>query len=350
MLKNLAYAALFFSGAVRLAYWLNRDRQVVVTYHNILPDRMLDDSLHAMEVHAASVFERQLRVITQRFRVTTELGRPGTCIVTFDDGYCNNFDIARPLLARHDALAYFFVPLSIAETGETLWVDKFRLWLGAAPAGRYELLGTSFGLGDAASRHDAAGALWRLVEADYHNHRLILDAMDEVHPFESLPIDTQLRRLRYGGMTREELRSLARSGHRVGAHSHRHDILSRLSDADLERDFAACARQMGKLYTTPVYAYPFGGAEHLDDRVIAGCARAGFTAAFIYLPDLDGTFMRPGPFTIARLTLPNTANRFAIDAKLSGAEAMLKAVLRSMRGCLRVAGRKPLPHYPQPQA
>ena len=350
MLKELVYAALYFSGAVRLAYRLNRDRQIVVTYHNVLPDRMLDDGLHAMEAHAASVFARQLALITRRFPVTTELGKPGSCVITFDDGYRNNFEIARPLLAHHDALAYFFVPLSIAETGDTLWVDKFRLWLGAAPWGRYEILGTAIELGDTASRHRAAGTLWRLIEADYRNHRLILDAMNRAHAFDALPIDAELRRLRYGGMTREELRTMARSGHRIGAHSQRHDILSRLSDAELDRDFAACARQLGKLYTTPVYAYPFGGVEHLDDRVVEGCARAGFSAAFIYLPSLDGTGMQPGSFTITRMTLPNTANRFVIEAKLSGAEEILKGAIRSIRERLRTVRRKSLRHYPQPQA
>jgi hypothetical protein len=80
-----------------------------------------------------------------------------------------------------------------------------------------------------------------------------------------------------------------------------------------------------------VYAYPFGGVEHLDERVIDSCVRAGFASAFIYLPDLHDTGMRPGLFTIPRLTLPNTANRFVIEAKLSGAEAMLRQLVREAR-------------------
>jgi peptidoglycan/xylan/chitin deacetylase (PgdA/CDA1 family) len=330
-LKELAYAALYFSGAVHLAYWLNRRAQVVVTYHNVLPDGMIDDSLHALEAHGASVFQRQLALIARRFPITTELNKPGTCLITFDDGYRNNFKIAAPLLAKHGALAYFFVPVAITETGETLWVDQFRLWLGAAPSGSYVIAGTTVALGDNASRHEAAKVLWRLIEADYDARLAILGEMNRLVPFERLPIDPKLRSLRYGGVTAEQLEALARAGHRIGAHSLRHDILSRLSPAELEKDFAACAAQLGVLYTTPVYAYPFGGIEHLGERVIDGCARAGFAAAFIYLPTLDATGMSPGPFTMPRLTLPNTASRFVIEAKLSGAEAMLRDLVRKAR-------------------
>lgn len=342
--KALGYTALYFSGAVHLAYWLNRRAQVVVTYHHVLPDRMLDESLHAMEVHAASVFEKQLAIIARRFPVTTEPGRPGTCLITFDDGYRNNLEIAAPLLARFGAAAYFFVPLEIARHGETLWVDRFRLWLGAAPAGTYTIAGQTVELSGDASRHAAAGQLWRVIETDYRDRHAVLTDMDAAVPFAALPLEPELRSLRYGGMTPEELGTLARAGHKIGAHSQRHDILSRLSGDELDEDFAACAAAIGPLYNTRVYAYPFGGIEHLDERVITGCARAGFSSAFIYLPTLDGSGLRPGPYTITRLTLPNSANRFVIEAKLSGAEAMLKALARravaKLRGAARVRARR----------
>jgi peptidoglycan/xylan/chitin deacetylase (PgdA/CDA1 family) len=344
--KALGYAALYCSGAVHLAYRLNRHAQVVVTYHHVLPDRMLDDSLHALEVHAASVFERQLAIIARRFRITTEIGPPGSCLITFDDGYRNNLEIAAPLLARFAASAYFFAPLEIALQGQTLWVDKFRLWLGSAPAGTYVVAGQTLELGDAASRHAAASRLWRVIDADYRSWPGVIADMDRTVPFHALPLDADLRSLRYGGMDADDLRGLAGAGHKIGAHSRRHDILSRLTGAELEGDFAACAAAIGPLYNTRVYAYPFGGAEHLDERVIAACARAGFTAAFIYLPTLDGASLRPGPHTIPRLTLPNTANRFVIEAKLSGAEAMIRSLTRAaaarLRGTARLAASR---HY-----
>jgi peptidoglycan/xylan/chitin deacetylase (PgdA/CDA1 family) len=327
-LADAAHAALYFSGAVHLAYWLNRHRQVVVTYHNVLPDRMLDDSLHSWQAHAESVFARQLAIIQRRFTVTTELDRPGTCLITFDDGYCNNARVAGPLLAQAGAPAYFFVPLETAQRGEPNWVDKLRLWLGAAPSGDYRIAGAGIALGDAGSRHRAAGILWSLIEKDYRARHAVLDDMDCAAPFDTLPIDPELRALRYTAMPLPDLERLAAFGHKIGCHSRAHDILSRLSAAELDADFRTCAAQRGSLYNTAVYAYPFGGAAHLNERVFAACRRAGFAAAFIYLPSLDGTTMEPGAFAIPRQTLPNTANRFAIEAKLSGAEHSIRQLAR----------------------
>jgi peptidoglycan/xylan/chitin deacetylase (PgdA/CDA1 family) len=322
------YALLYVSGVIRLAYWLGRNRQVVVTYHNVLPDRLVDDSLHGREAHAASVFSRQLAVIRRRFPVTTELGRPGSCVIAFDDGYSNNARIAGPLLAESGALAYFFVPLETARDGQPNWVDKLRLWIGAAPSGTYSICGTEITLDDIASRHRAADALWQIIEQDYAKRDALLADMHRAVPFEALPIDPELRALRYDTMTIPELGQLAAAGHKIGCHSRSHDILSRLSEHDLAADFRDCAAYRGSLYNTGVYAYPFGGVAHVNEWVIAACRRAGFSAALIYLPSLDGTALEPGPFTIPRQTLPNTASRFVIEAKLSGVDVVIRRLVR----------------------
>ncbi len=348
-LTNAACAVLYLSGATYLAYRLNRHRQVIVTYHNVLPDRMQDGGLHSWETHAASVFARHLAIIRRRFPVTTELGRPGTCMITFDDGYSNNARVAGPLLAQAGAAAYFFVPLETAESGEPNWVDKLRLWLGAAPAGSYRIAGCEITLGDAASRHRAAGQLWCLIEADYQSRHAVLDDMNRAAPFDTLPIDPELRALRYEAMSIPELEGLAGTGHKIGCHSRAHDILSRLSALEIEADFRACAAHLGLTYNTDIYAYPFGGTAHLDERVIVACRRAGFSAAFIYLPTLDGTAFAPGPFTIPRLTLPNTANSFVIEAKLSGIDALIKRLARVVRYRVRRrSARHARPTQPEP--
>lgn len=325
---HAAYALLYVSGVIHLAYWLGRKRQIIVTYHNVLPDRLIDDSLHGMNAHAASVFRKQLAIIRRRFPVTTEFGRPGSCVIAFDDGCSNNARVAGPLLADSGALAYFFVPLETALDGQPNWVDKLRLWIGAAPSGSYRICGTEIALDDIASRDRAAGALWHIIEQDYAKRDVVLDDMRRSVPFEALPIDPQLRELRYDPMTIPELRRLAGAGHRIGCHSRSHDILSRLSAHDLEADFRDCAAHYGSLYNTSIYAYPFGGTAHVNERVIAACRRAGFSAALIYLPSLDGTAFEPGPFTIPRQTLPNSDNRFVIEAKLSGVELVLRRLAR----------------------
>ncbi len=58
---HTAYALLYFSGAIRLAYWLGRNRQVIVTYHNVLPDVFLDGSLHGLAAHAEFGFQQAAR-------------------------------------------------------------------------------------------------------------------------------------------------------------------------------------------------------------------------------------------------------------------------------------------------
>jgi peptidoglycan/xylan/chitin deacetylase (PgdA/CDA1 family) len=348
--KNAACALLYLSGVVHVAYWLNRHRQIVVTYHNVLPDRMLDDSLHSLEAHSESVFAKQLSIISRRFPITTELGLPGTCVITFDDGYSNNVRIAAPLLARWGALAYFFVPLETARRQEPNWVDKLRLWLGAAPAGRYQVLKSEIAIDDHASRHRAADLIWKLIEADYPCYAAALEDMEHAIRFDDLPIDPELRSLRYAPIPVSDLRALADTGHRIAAHSRAHDILSRLPEKDIEADFSTCMAENGPIYNTSVYAYPFGGPDHVDEKVVEACRSAGFAAALLFIPSLDGTGFTPGPFTIPRCSLPNTANRFVIEMKLSGLDVLMKRLAHHWMGSMRFPGAHGRPLRPHAEA
>src|SRR5262245_50086968 len=70
----------------------------IVTYHNVLPDEIFDDALHLGVSHRMSEFKAQVDLIRSRLKVTTDfMGSPGTCVITFDDGYKNNIAAAEYL-------------------------------------------------------------------------------------------------------------------------------------------------------------------------------------------------------------------------------------------------------------
>jgi peptidoglycan/xylan/chitin deacetylase (PgdA/CDA1 family) len=87
---------------------------------------------------APADFEGQLEVLARRFNVLSltslteglEHGRlpQRTVVVTFDDGYANNLEVARPALARHGLTATLFVATGyIGDTREFWWDEVERL-------------------------------------------------------------------------------------------------------------------------------------------------------------------------------------------------------------------------------
>jgi peptidoglycan/xylan/chitin deacetylase (PgdA/CDA1 family) len=100
----------------------------------------------------------------------------------------------------------------------------------------------------------------------------------------------------------EQLGRLAAGPFRIGAHTHRHYMLSRLDDAEVEHEIATSVRlieeRLGRAVTC--FAYPNGEPEDYDERSIPVLRRLGVRCAFTASP----AFARPGtnPYRIPRLS------------------------------------------------
>lgn len=317
----LLYWAAYFLGIIKLFYYLNRKRQLVLAYHNVIPDECYDGSLHLGVSCRQSSFEAQMEIIRSRFTVTTEIGGPGTCMITFDDGYRNNYLVAAKILHDLDMKAVFFVPACLASDSSALWDDRMLMWLSYVPPGQYLIAGHTINTSDDRSRRGSWALLWRKLQSDYATRDAILTDMAGSYDFASIRLDSRLVDLRFTLLTMQEVGALKEDNNLVACHSHRHDILSRLSDCELEADFAHCERQIGVIYNARLYSYPFGGSEEVTCREIGRCERSQFERAFL---NVDRT---SGPYGIGRLMLPDSNNRFVIHAKLSGFEAFLKRML-----------------------
>jgi peptidoglycan/xylan/chitin deacetylase (PgdA/CDA1 family) len=81
----------------------------------------------------------------------------------------------------------------------------------------------------------------------------------------------------------EELRELAAGGVEIGAHTVSHPHLTRLTDAELDRELGESRQRIADEVGRParLLAYPYG--EH-DPRVHAAVRRAGYAAAFAQWP------------------------------------------------------------------
>lgn len=324
-LLKTAYLACYLVGLTSLFYFLNRSRQIILSYHNVIPDEAFDGALHLGVSHRASVFERQLAIVKSKKRITTEVPSVGNCVITFDDGLRNNYTVARPILARHGIKACFFVPLQPLNEGSTLVIDQLAMWFSYVPPGEYEVAGQQV-IVDDVLRLPAYGQFyaWLLQEPGVWSE--IVGHLDSAYPFDRLAISARLKELRFSPMTLDEVESLKREGHTVGPHSWNHLPLAMLDEETLVEDFARCASAVGHVYNTRTYCYPFGRPQEVTLRVTRRCEEAGFTAALMNVPGVrrDGIDHR---FAIPRLSLPDDATPYVVHAKLSGLEAFVKRLM-----------------------
>ena len=254
----------------------------VLLYHRVLrePDPLLP---HEPD---ATLFDAQLSCLSQVFRILpledalSQL-RAGTLparalCITFDDGYRDNIEVAVPILRRHGLVATFFIATGFLDGGRMMH-DTVIEATRRLPTQRCDLEWIGLGkrsIGDIGSRVALIDEFVRRVKYFPFQERAAACQRFAFEVQDTLPTDLM--------MTSRQVRDLAALGMSVGAHTHDHPILTRLS-----ADEASAQIIKGRDVLTAVlgsapalFAYP-NGKPDIDYRPahVDSVKRAGFSGA-----------------------------------------------------------------------
>mgnify|MGYP001249727159 CR=1 FL=1 len=126
----------FLAGGVYVLKTLLRNKKVLIilNYHNFSKYNNYNIKRGSiLETGYAKSFEKQIRFLRRHFNFCyPEEFYGANCrssinlLITFDDGYKDNFDIALPVLSRNNASTIFFLTTSFIGTENWLWHDKLR--------------------------------------------------------------------------------------------------------------------------------------------------------------------------------------------------------------------------------
>jgi hypothetical protein len=268
------------------------------------------------------VFDEHLKIIKSKLEISNEI-KPGTVLITFDDGFKNNYLVAAPILKKHGVNATFFVPACYFESPDILWVDKMLMWVSFVPVGHYTLCENIYIFEADTQRTRVWDAIWQWLLSNFTSKDQLLADMDQSYAFSELTLDPDYRKLRFEALEKHQIEEMADSGNKIGCHSYNHDILSKLSDNELLENFKKCHSHRSD-YTVNWFSYPFGRESEVSEKVVEECRNFGYSHAFMNIVNPSGE----NAFRIPRINMPNTVSKVIIHAKLSGFEALLKKILR----------------------
>ena len=136
-IKTIIAYSLHYSGLLSLIKNSRlRDRVCVLAYHRILPDAQVAKTNSADAIITESeLFRKHLRWLKDEFHIIDmgELqailldGQPMTgnsLLVTFDDGWQDNFEYARSALTAEGVPATIFLPYNYIGSGEVFWQEE----------------------------------------------------------------------------------------------------------------------------------------------------------------------------------------------------------------------------------
>jgi peptidoglycan/xylan/chitin deacetylase (PgdA/CDA1 family) len=271
---------------------------IVLTYHRIAEpgtDLFYDPVISA----TPEAFRTQIDWLARRTRVLTlddllaqvESGSPWrepAMLVTFDDGYRDNFDLAVPILREHGVPATFFIPTAFFESPRLPWWDHVAYTIKQTTVPRLVVerdpAGDSPPIDINRETTTRALAVMKVIRAflddTIADHGWFLQRLAERAQVE--PDATALGRQLF--MTWDQVRELADSGPSltIGSHAHSHRRLAALDENDQYRELAESKQILEDRLGRPAsaLAYPYGWAGTYTDETKVLAASAGYQLAF----------------------------------------------------------------------
>ncbi len=129
----------YYSGIYKKVH---RGKATILAYHRVLPQREMDGMYVQPGMYVCQdVFEKQMEFLKKHFSLVSfaELldlwksktydGSQRYCVITFDDGWLDNYIYAYPILKKHSIPATIFLPASFLGTQNWFWPDKIGFLL-----------------------------------------------------------------------------------------------------------------------------------------------------------------------------------------------------------------------------
>ncbi|MGE4000617.1 MAG: polysaccharide deacetylase family protein [Planctomycetaceae bacterium] len=204
-------------------------------------------------------------------------------MLTFDDGYRDNYELAFPILKSHGAVATFFITTGFLDNLDLAWWDEIA-WMVRTSQRSHIKANQWIGEDICWDAPDRCNAIRRLLDV-YKR----LNADDTARYIDLLAEATGSGRApRVAAadvwMTWEMVREMHRAGMPIGGHTVTHPVLSRLDAVSQGREIGDCKHrieaELGESITA--FSYPDGSRDAFDDRTRSALRQHGFRWAFSY--------------------------------------------------------------------
>jgi len=272
---------------------------IVINYH-----RVCDKEKHFPfdeEVISATPeeFERQLKFIKRYFSVITlkelyqhyisgfELPR-NPVMITFDDGYRDNYCNAFKILQKYDLKATFFISTDYIENRDMFWWDKVAYIVKSSDAKIIKLSNQykkEYRMPE--DRSTAIREILGIVKTTYNlDLRLFIDELASnarVNLENSNRIGDEML------LTWLDIKDMRQAGMDIGSHTKTHRVLSTLPETELEEELSGSRSVLDHRLGEPIYAlsYPVGGESSFNQKVQEFAKRCGYVLGFSYITGVN---------------------------------------------------------------
>lgn len=315
VIKKSVYHAVASTGVHRALHGaLNKGQLSILMYHGVVQEPLGFEDWIMID---AARFTAQMDYLKKYFRVVSmskalemlyqgELSEP-TAVITFDDGYQNNFDVAYPILRERNLPASIYLATNLIGTDSTLKLGELTEAFAKTGKSSLEWRDSIYKLNTQIDRVESLQTIKAALKREH-----IDTVFREVGKICSLllgkPNVSIAKDSPYRMLDTDSIREMANSGLiEFGAHTMNHAILSNLDGFEQQKEIDGAVEAVSGLSQRPcdLFAYPNGTPKDYNqdtlDVVKAGQIKAALTT-------IEGTCSKKTP--------PYELRRFGVGADM----------------------------------
>lgn len=313
--KELLSKILYRAKLLSLLRGVRTKQLVIFGYHRLVADHEGFTTPFADDVFGSSVeefeeaivwFKNNVRVISEPELIELlEAGKgPGelSVMITFDDGYRDNYTIAYPILKKYQLPAVFFIPSKMIEERTLGWWDLSAYLIKHTERGELSWDDRVFRLPE--QRDSAIRFFHKVMQLEkYEQTKGLIERLSETCQVELPGHMRQDREL----MSWDELREVAQNGVTIGSHTHSHRVLATLDAAQQREELAESKAFLEARLGMPIrsIAYPVGGYRHFTAETRKIAESCGYEIGYSFCTGVNhwGDIQR---FDVKRIGQPMT--------------------------------------------
>lgn len=323
IIKKLYGVLIFFSGYYYLFSFLKKKKVTVLMYHRI--SKEIDN----IDLSKKKKFEEQMGHLSENYNVITfdklvdcyktkkKIPR-NSVIITFDDGYKDNYEIAYPILKKYKLPATIFLTTGHINNNELFWWDKIAYIINKTKIKKFTLkeIGT-----------------FSLVNKE----RVIREIQEKFKKVDEgkkdYLIDKIAKKLRVNipkkgntFLSWNNVREMSKNNISFGAHTVTHPILTRISLKQAKDEIMNSKKKIENEINkqVSVFAYPNGTMEDMSGGIDEFLKENGF---FFANSTIYGTNnLKKNLFRLKRVGIESEDDLRLFRIKLLGIGKMLEPI------------------------
>ena len=286
-LKKTILSSSILSHAVRFA----PPSAVILMYHSIVEDPDRTDHILGVSQPRAS-FEAHMETIARHFSPVTvgdvaqfaHSGRklpPRAVAVTFDDGFADNSEVALPILNRYGVPATVYIMVDAVASGTLPWYCRLRFAFNTTrkPEWRDMESNRNYQLSFPEQRKAALIAAWEKgARTTGSIQEEFVRGVEESLDIESVNGQQNFM------LNWDQVRSLRKAGHTIGAHTLSHPNLAHVSGDEARSEITGSKTRLEKEMNEPIdhFSYPHPALNpQWSRRTLEFTREAGFQSAVL---------------------------------------------------------------------